>query len=1493
MINIRSSNRHAIGFSKASSKILRGLVLLAICCLASFGTHAKCFQEGGLEVCVAREKQKPTFALRPCFIPWDNSCPINKSLCRARGGTPTDDCYNLRCEGSPVALDDSSIPLVGRRYSELHHGACKIQDSSDSGWGFSGECTSSAWTPQYDSGGAEISSPRKLVFTGTSSDCQTQLTVNLMAQRRTSYLCPQGTVQVQVGNQLLCSRDLSGVCPVNNPTEPALGEKLHTDIDYAAATGGLSLSRSYSSYGRWQPTTAVRATATSSLGGNWRTNFDKSVHVLDGEFKRYVVMRPSGTPEIFDSNGMPVHHLGRATAKLQIVTSAGGDIEGWRYRAADGTEEIFDASGKLIKVSYRNGDELSLEYSPAGFLQVVRDRQHRAMHFQYSAEGLLLRAELPDGDWRRFEFDDRENLTRVEHGSAGTARTYRYEDQRYPHALTHVVDEHGVTYASYAYDSSGRVSQSVTAPGILGGVVNRKSYTYPSPGHSRIVDERGMVQDMQAALVRGVWRLTGTSQPCTSCGSQGAKLRSYDTAGFLDIATDFSGTQTDHDYNERGLEVRRIESANKPATKRTIETDWHAQFNQPIERRTRDHNSVLVAKETWSYNGRGQVTARSQIDVATSDSRTTSYAYCETVTAECPLLGLLKSIDGPRADVADITQYAYYSVDHPSCASAPTSCLYRKGDLRAVTNASGHRSETLAYDGAGRPLAVMDANGTVSEMSYHPRGWLQQRIVRGPDDSRSDDDAITAISYYQTGLVQRVTQPDGDFTAYEYDQAHRLAAISDTVGNRIEYTLDAAGNRIGETVSDPEGQLKRRLSRSFDTLNRLVHLRDAAGSALSTNTYGVDGQLDTVTDANGQISDQDHDPLGRLIKQISNVHGAGADRAETEFGYDGLDRLREVTDPKGLTTRYRYDGLGDLTELDSPDTGVTRYTYDSAGNRASQTDARGVTLSMSYDALGRLTHQRSVGAPDIVYSYDTGPFGKGRLTELSDGTTTNRWRYDRFGRVSEKDQVIRGRTYTVRYEYSAGGRLERITYPSGKVVDYGRDANGNIERIVAGGAILLDQVRYEPFGPVSGWVWGNGETHQRTYDLDGRLTSMTVPLEAPQLHVFGYDGQYRLNSASLDDVQLDWTYDATGNRLSETRDGAASSYQYSPDSHRLQGVSGAETRQFGYNAAGAIASDTGAALTYDYRNRLVAGNGATYAINALGQRVEKSGAGANTPSGARVFVYDEGGQLLGEYDAGTGAALAEHVYLDTLPIGLLRPEGNYQVTPDHLGAPRSIVRPADGSVVWSWNREPFGSGLASAHSGIDYAPRFPGQYYDQESGLHYNYFRSYNPATGRYTASDPIGLEGGVSTYLYAGANPLSWVDRSGLAMHRPDSQYCQDLRKKIENIRKDIEKRYDELDADSDGLPERIGAPEAFHATRRGHRTLINILDQRARRLEDKYDDECGGDDCESCPTGGQVVVAVGAIGAGYIAYRCIRMIPSIIIPPLWPTIPANAVVP
>lgn len=151
--------------------------------------------------------------------------------------------------------------------------------------------------------------------------------------------------------------------------------------------------------------------------------------------------------------------------------------------------------------------------------------------------------------------------------------------------------------------------------------------------------------------------------------------------------------------------------------------------------------------------------------------------------------------------------------------------------------------------------------------------------------------------------------------------------------------------------------------------------------------------------------------------------------------------------------------------------------------------------------------------------------------------------------------------------------------------------------------------------------------------------------------------------------------------------------------------------------------------------------------------------------GAAYFVYDEAGHLIGEYD-GTGAVIQETVWLDDLPVGVLKPGAQYYVNPDHLGAPLTITDAA-GKIVWRWDRDPYGNGKPNENpSGLGaftYNLRFPGQYYDKETELHYNYFRDYNPKTGRYVQADPIGLAGGVNLYGYVGGNPIAFTDETGL----------------------------------------------------------------------------------------------------------------------------------
>jgi RHS repeat-associated protein len=175
----------------------------------------------------------------------------------------------------------------------------------------------------------------------------------------------------------------------------------------------------------------------------------------------------------------------------------------------------------------------------------------------------------------------------------------------------------------------------------------------------------------------------------------------------------------------------------------------------------------------------------------------------------------------------------------------------------------------------------------------------------------------------------------------------------------------------------------------------------------------------------------------------------------------------------------------------------------------------------------------------------------------------------------------------------------------------------------------------------------------------------------------------------------------------------------------------------------------------------------TLSYDALGQRVRKSNA-----SVTRLFVYDEAGHLLGEYD-GAGALVQETVWMDDVPVVTLRPNGAgvsvFYVHTDHLNTPRRLSRPADNLVVWKWNSDPFGTDAANEDPDGDsalvaYDLRFPGQYFDGERGVNYNYFRDYDPYSGRYLQSDPIGLDGGINTYAYVGGNPLSYSDPTGLA---------------------------------------------------------------------------------------------------------------------------------
>jgi RHS repeat-associated protein len=376
--------------------------------------------------------------------------------------------------------------------------------------------------------------------------------------------------------------------------------------------------------------------------------------------------------------------------------------------------------------------------------------------------------------------------------------------------------------------------------------------------------------------------------------------------------------------------------------------------------------------------------------------------------------------------------------------------------------------------------------------------------------------------------------------------------------------------------------------------------------------------------------------------------------------------------------------------------------------------------------------------------------------------------------VTSKVQTVTAtpanKTFTVGYSYS-NGRQSGITYPSGRAITYGFNSAGQVTSITVDGTTsVLSGGEYFPFGSVKKWTWGNAQVYERAFDQDGQISTLTLGPSTGTYsdlsQVFGYDNLNRLLSANLAAGQTQsFTYDANSNRLSATINAATTSYTYPSTSHKLSSLSGATTRSFTYDNAGNVTASASVTYVYDGRGRMKSAGAATYLVNGLGQRVRKN-TGSDT-----FFVYDEAGHLIGEYDA-SGTPIQETVWFGDTPVAIIKPASPsgftlYYIWTDHLGTPRLITDTANQS-RWEWaHNDPFGNNAPNENPSnvgvFGYNLRFPGQYYDNETGKYYNYFRDYDASIGRYLQSDPAGLRADLNTFGYVGGAPLDHVDPWGL----------------------------------------------------------------------------------------------------------------------------------
>lgn len=536
-------------------------------------------------------------------------------------------------------------------------------------------------------------------------------------------------------------------------------------------------------------------------------------------------------------------------------------------------------------------------------------------------------------------------------------------------------------------------------------------------------------------------------------------------------------------------------------------------------------------------------------------------------------------------------------------------------------------------------------------------------------------------------------------------------------------------------------------------------------------------------------------PLGRttthaydaLRRPVQTVDPAGGSVRQS---YDGLGQPSAVTDPRNLVTGYQYNGLGDLVQQTSPDTGTTQYGYDAAGNLIARTDAKGQTTGYQYDALNRPVLVTYHDGSRVAYGWDAG----GRLAQLAEYDSAGQLLrnaslgYDAQGRLVQEIRLVAGQTAITGYLY-ANGRLDAMLYPSGRVVAYTYDAAGRVAGIGTSAPngpaqAVVSLVQYHPFGGVKAFIHGNGLTHQRPLDAEGRLAGYSVGGQTRSLgydlasrivalgaNSFAYDSLDRLVGAAVTQGSYGYSYDANGNRTAMTVGGTAFPYSIDAASNRLLAIGGLSGWNYGYDANGATLADGMRQYAYDARGRLVqvltAQGTVQFEIDARGRRVRKS-----SPLGERQFHYDNADRLIAESGA-SGAYDREYLYLNDLPVAVVAGGTLYHIDPDHLGTPR-LVTDGQGAAVWRWEGgEPFGAQAPEEDpngtgSRFVLNLRFPGQYFDPETQLHYNFFRDYDPGTGRYVESDPIGLAGGLNTYAYVGGSPVSRIDPKGLEWDVP-----------------------------------------------------------------------------------------------------------------------------
>lgn len=1190
-------------------------------------------------------------------------------------------------------------------------------------------------------------------------------------------ICPVERGESEDGNAATTPSVMLPSLSVGNPIHVVTGNKYQAESDLAPLPGALGIvfARHYNS---------EAADHAGVMGAGWRHGYEASIRVSDD----------GASIDLWQADGRHLAFNRSDDSRIFAAQRAGdGEVRvepgGYRWLWSTARELRFDSAGRLT--SMREGVRLlTLQYNEAHQLIRIIDPQQRVLRIDYYANGRVSHVRSVAGAAWHYVYDEAGNLAQVI-SADGSVRRYEYEDEHHPHHLTGIssgtlrLDDYGnrsgfERIATWAYDARGRAVLS-SHPDDAGKVTLQYG-----DGHTDVTDAFGRVTRYLTALRAGVALVTEVRGPgCGSCGRGDVSYRYNDHFQLTEVAEKYAPTlRYQYDDRQRLSQIeRRLPGA---ANEWRVRYRYNGNVGQPtrIERPSVKRGAVSAIE--MAYRPDGQLLSIRESGY--TPGREGFVPIERTATFDYDAEGNLLSIDGPRNDVSDVTHFSYDAQGRPT----------------AIRGADGIERRVSAYDPAGRPTHMERTGRPAIRLDYDAAG----RVTRVTEVRAAGERAVQ-YGYDHLGRLQTIRRPDGSSRRIAYDAAGRptrLIASDSGLETALMYAPD--GNISHAAILSRHGVPVRVLHYAFDAQRRLKEVRDGDGPPLRQFTYlDDDSRPDRVTDPLGFETAFNYDTSGSIDSILA------ADGGVTRFTRDAAGRLVGVTAPNDARTRYVYDDFGRRVREDSADRGVTRYAYDDAGNLVEKTDARGEKTRFVHDAANRLTEVvRREGTTHLRY-------GHGHLTRISGPSSEERFSYNADGQLGTHTRTIAGRLFKTGYRYDAQGRLEIRTLPSGQRLRYHYAQNGSLQAItrerlldeqllVGSPESGTDKASVTPIDALGDFIYGNGLAANTSYDAaDGRIERRTIRgvstfeykhdesgrivriRNGRNTRSYDYDAVGRLIAARTPSGRFSYEYDANGNRLSamaslsavpvpSAGEDASQTYTYAQHSNRLLAIqrpgkvsyrhdaAGNPTdianRRYEYNSAGRLAR-----LYID--NRLTA----KYRYNLSGERISKTSFAGATPQ-TTLYIYEDH-QLVAEADA-RGKVVREYLYLGQHPVAMLDRGVAYWIHTDHLGAPIAVTD-KDQRVVWRAQYEPFGEAIVDEDPDGDAKRlslnlRFPGQYADTESGTNYNLMRDYDPQSGRYSTSDPIGLNGGVNPFAYAGQNPVNAVDPLGLYLFAFDGTW-------------------------------------------------------------------------------------------------------------------------